>query len=145
MDFLTDDEATTLYGLLTESVPWTDGVLTRQGKLTRKQCHLESTPDFVQETVVNLLSRVFSHLGLGNQEVSVYLNYYRDGKDWCPKHRHLGTMQVIVSLGHARTLYIDGTPHRLTNGSVIEFGPEYHEMRSERTSGGRISIVGFYV
>jgi len=37
--------------------------------------------------------------------LGVYFNLYRDGTDFCPRHRHLDTQQLIISL-EKKEIYI---------------------------------------
>jgi hypothetical protein len=145
MNVFSESEARNLYELLVESVPWNDGVRTRQGKRSRAQCSLELTPDYVQESVMGFVERAFESVhGTVTVACSVYLNYYNNGNDFCPKHKHDETRQIIISLGGTRTMFINGIAHELTNGSVVAFGSEYHEIKRQPTSTGRISIAVFY-
>ncbi len=36
----------------------------------------------------------------------IYLNYYKNGTDFCPGHSHRGSRQVVISLGTTRVLKV---------------------------------------
>ena len=131
---------------LKQKVPWNSGVTTRYGTTSRKQANLEICDEKLQKFVMDNIIQLFNcKYEDGNVGIlDVYLNYYRDGSDFCPKHRHMGTKQMILSLGDERTLIVGNTHHLLKNGSVIFFGDEYHEIKRDN-SGERISIVVFYL
>ncbi len=74
----------------------------------------------------------------------VYVNYYRDGNDFCPTHRHKGTEQIIISLGATRRLHVGKRYFELDDGDVIVFGSSNHGVPQESgVTEGRISIAVF--
>ncbi len=143
---LDKDEANMLLNKLITDVNWEEHIKTRDGKCTRLQQYINFCPKNIQEMLLHTLNKIISSSNLGNINVlSIYLNYYRDGKDWCPKHKHEGTKQIVLSLGSARHLYIENKKYKLCPGSVIFFENEYHWMYSENNvQNPRISIVFFY-
>lgn len=130
------------------NIDWGEGIKTRYGNFTRYQAHINECSEDITDSILELIRQCFNEQGIDLNTidiVSIYLNYYRDGNDYCPKHRHEGTNQMLLTLGSSRNLYIDNTKFTLSNGSVIFFGNEYHEVKKEKRCGGpRISIVVFY-
>lgn len=128
---------------LIKDVPWTCGILNKNGGISRLQCNLEMCDEETQENVIDALIEFMT----GEEHIlSVYLNYYRDGSDYCPKHNHPGTKQMILSLGSSRQLNISDKKFILKSGTVIKFTDEYHWMYSQKhVFGSRISIVVFYL
>lgn len=147
---LDDARATALLGFLIDNVDWGEGIKTKYGNYTRKQKHLGTCPRFIHDEVVRAIAQS-TPIGDIHNVKSIYMNYYTSGDDYCPKHRHLGTNQMILSLGTSRNIHLsdaaDGSKNTFTldNGSVLLFSSEYHEIRKQkRANGPRISIVVFY-
>ena len=75
----------------------------------------------------------------------IYLNYYRNGSDWCPSHSHKDTKQLVISIGCTRTFKIGKKEYELNNNDAIIFGSSAHEiLQDESIKKGRISIAVFY-
>jgi hypothetical protein len=121
---------------------WQDGIRTAQGGFTRKACPLQVG----QEPVVdNLLLQALQTLNLSSSQIfGLYLNWYRDGNDYTPVHRHRGTRQLIISLGGTRVLSLGKKEYRLESGDIILFGQSLHGVKRDPTCmTGRISIAVF--
>lgn len=149
---LTEEFSNDFLNHLINNVQWTEGITTRDGKITRFQKHLEMCDEHIKDVTLQVIKTCFERNGIDLENIScygLYMNYYRDGNDYCPKHRHLGTKQMILSLGAVRKLGINingnDTYINMENGSALFFGEEYHWMYSDRNNvGPRISIVVFY-
>lgn len=82
-------------------------------------------------------------LGSRDEVSSCYINYYRDGNDSAPIHCHHDTVQVVISLGHARTLKIGNNQVVTNHGDLVMFGAQKHGVPKEPNSGPRFSIAFF--
>lgn len=146
------DESIYLRNFLIDNVQWGDGIKTRYGNFTRYQSHLVSCCDVVQHEVIKALEKGLSQVCLSFDTIEVegiYLNYYRDGKDYCPNHKHNDSKQMILSLGAVRKLNIrinEKMEHfQLQSGSVLFFGDQEHGMTSQQSiNESRISVVLFF-
>jgi hypothetical protein len=96
------DVATNLYFLLKDNVNWTNGVPSRRYGRSRYQAHLEEQY-LLYETVMPILENIIkTYFPDIRQILSVYLNYYADGNDCCPSHKHEDTQQIILSFSLRR-------------------------------------------
>lgn len=137
-----------IYGILKENVPWNEGVKTRNGSISRMQCHVSECDLKIQEFLNDLMVKTLKlHVKDKTTIVSIYLNYYRDNSDYCPKHRHTDTKQMILSLGCTRKINIDGLDYTINSGDLIFFDDEVHSIPKSKIlkEEGRISIAVFYV
>ena len=147
--FISNELSINYLNLIRDSSPWSEGIKSRNG-ISRLQCQYHILPDYIKEIILDLVNEAFTQLNFTRDENngigidSIYLNYYRDGNDFCPKHQHLGTKQLLISLGSERNLYINNKVYKLESGSVIIFGEEFHQIKKEENIGERISIVVFY-
>ena len=73
----------------------------------------------------------------------IYLNYYENGKMWCPNHTHAGTHQLVISLGCDRILQVNKKEFPMSNGDAILFGSAVHGVPPDESVRGRISIATF--
>ena len=140
---LTNTEATNLFHCLKNNIKWENGI-----KSTRlaKSIALSDESEcgiLVRWAVVEALSRA----GLSGYLIhGVYLNYYRNGDDHTPKHKHKDTTQLVISLNDTngdRTLTIGNQKYRTNNGDAIIFGDDLHGIPRESNRQGRISIATF--
>lgn len=144
-------EATALYEFLRDTVLWTDGIWSkRYNQVTRKGCSMSmdlDTPDPIHAQVMRVVTAVLQQVSDGDVvPLGVYLNYYQDGNEWAPSHRHQGMVQLIISLGAQRKLIVGTKPYIIDNGDVIIFGGATHELvREPDITEGRISIATFMV
>lgn len=142
---LTNDESMDLYHYLLQTINWEKGIYSRRARRhTRLAKALSlSDNDRVQCTVLDCAKR----MGLSNHIIfGVYLNYYRDGQDYTPQHKHENTIQMVISLnesGGDRDLIIGKTKYHQNNGDVIIFGASVHGVPQQPNSKGRISIATF--
>ncbi len=139
---LSHDQALALYLYLETTVDWEDSIPSRTQGQTRKgrAVTLFETPElsYVLDTILNKLSCTKAHV------YGVYLNYYRDGNDFCPNHTHKDTRQVILSLGATRTLRVGAKNYRVKNGDAVVFGGSLHGVPKEpEVTEGRISVAFF--
>src|SRR5436190_812350 len=126
-NFLEKTTADALFQYFQLNIPWHSGVTTRNGSISRLQCSSEECNQEVNDVLKNLITKIFNDIGSTNSMIlGIYLNYYRDGSDYCPKHRHLGTKQAIISLGSDRNLTVGSNNYNLESGSLIFFGSDYH-------------------
>ena len=142
---LTDEESTNLYQYLLKNIKWDKGVYSHKaGKYTRlaKALSLKDN-DLVKWAVIESLQR----MGLSDYVIfGVYLNYYRDGDDYTPQHKHDETTQLVISLNEPdgnRELTVGKTKYNLNNGDAIIFGGSIHGVPKQPGRKGRISIATF--
>jgi hypothetical protein len=148
------DKAGQYYQYLRDSVPWVDGIYSKCArKITRRaysmdtdssQSNLTEYDRIIQGLIDYCVSRVKvpdSYITLG-----AYINYYRDGNDWAPSHRHHKQVQMIISLGATRDLIVGDKTYTLNSGDVIIFGSSTHGVPIQQTvNDGRISIATFMI
>jgi len=136
---LNSDSCTEMYDYLSKNIEWYDGIKSKTGP-TRKACHYEFGTD---DVIDGFMMHAFEKLMIENITIAgIYFNYYRDGDDWTPNHKH-ETKQIIISLGSPRTLMVGKKEYRLKNGDIIEFGKSAHGVPKEPGTKGRISIAFF--
>ena len=141
------DTASNLYAILESETDWQTGIKSR-GVETRKaySCSTFLITSDIDLSVTTLVSDIISKIDLGGDYAiaGIYLNYYRNGNDWTPNHRHSGTVQMIISLGATRTLDIASKSYVMENGDVIVFGSSLHGVKKDPSvTDGRISIAVF--
>lgn len=133
--------ASNVFDYLRDNIRWIDGVKSKKG-FTRKACPMRFGDDHILDVTI---SDVFEKLKIPIEKLQfIYLNYYRDGDDWCPNHTHPGTQQVIISLGATRTLRVGTKDYPLNHGDVIVFGASLHGVvKDPQCKEGRIAIAMF--
>lgn len=150
-------EADTLYELFQTNLLWEDGIYSNRAARVSRKAYIplagslpESMEDIyekspmdilLEETVANCLKAVGrdSHYVYGT-----YVNYYRDGTDFCPAHSHKGQVQMVLSLGATRSFHIGDKIYPMNSGDCIVFGSSTHSIPVEPTvQNGRISIAVF--
>lgn len=134
------------YTTLRDTIAWEDSITGKLG-YTRKAKPMRLGDN---EVVDLLIATAISALGLDSATVGfVYLNYYRDGNDYCPNHTHKreGTNQVVISLGATRTLKMATKDYEVASGDVAMFGPSTLHGVAKQTEikEGRISIACFLI
>lgn len=149
-------EADTLYELFQTNLLWEDGIYSNRAARVSRKAYIpfQDMPNFneepeekspmdilLEETVANCLKAVGrdSHYVYGT-----YVNYYRDGTDFCPAHSHKGQVQMVLSLGATRSFHIGDKIYPMNSGDCIVFGSSTHSIPIEPTvQNGRISIAAF--
>jgi alkylated DNA repair dioxygenase AlkB len=141
-------DANQLFEFLLKNVDWGDGITTKTGQLTRKQGIVtdELMFDMLSQIIQNSLEKLgiddLPFFGIGTE--SIYLNYYRDGNDYTPSHRHSDSRQLVISLGATRALKVGTKMYNLENGDVIFFGSSAHSVpKDESVTTARISVAVF--
>lgn len=137
-----DELASITYELLRTTVVWKVGITTKQGAMTRCQSPIDEESF---EIVLPILQLATSAVNKTVSDIKgIYLNYYRNGNDFTPSHRHAGTTQLIISLGATRELIVGKTTYPLNNGDVIVFGGSAHSVPPSNIAEGRISVACFF-
>ena len=135
-----EEEARTLYEFLRDNIVWGEGVRSKKG-FTRKAAPLRfGDVEEVDLAIVKALSQ------LTDKSYTIrfiYLNYYENGKMWCPNHTHAGTHQLVISLGCDRILQVNKKDYLMSNGDAILFGSAVHGVPPDESQRGRISIATF--
>ena len=134
--------ATSVFEYLRDNIEWVAGVRSRQG-FTRLAKSLDPGED---ELVDEIILEAYRKLSSNPAVVifGIYLNYYKDGTHFTPKHRHPGMTQIVVSLGATRTLTMGSTSYTMSNGDAIMFGSDLHGVpKAPGLQQGRISIAAF--
>jgi hypothetical protein len=104
---LAPEQANDLYTQLKETIPWYDGVRSKNG-FTRKAFSIDPCllpiqyPD-IYEAILKASYELGLDKGSGVAIGDVYLNYYRNGEDYTPAHSHPKSKQLVISLGTPRT------------------------------------------
>lgn len=147
-DCLESSYSINLLNFLAANIQWGTGIQTRYGNTTRFQQYYAVCTEEVQQTVLYAIDQGMKKMGFSVESVQIsgiYLNYYRDGKDFYPKHRHFDTNQMVLSLGSTRRLFIGDNFFDLETGSAVFFGDQTHWINSQKSViGERISIVVFF-
>ncbi len=143
------ESATSIYETLMQYTEWDDGIYSRKvGRPSRKAYSVNiNNSNELDLYIIRTVSSVMENIDILDQTVShIYVNYYRDGNDFCPTHRHKGTKQLIISLGVTRTLKVGTKYYDMNSGDVIVFGSSNHGVpQQEHITEGRISIAVFIV
>ena len=140
-----EEESNFIFSYLKENIKWEDGIYSKKNGFTRKAKSLTiEDDDVVRDTLLNSLKR----LKLKNYVIfGIYLNYYRNGTEYCPSHAHPGTVQLVISFNEKdgeRTLTVGKKEYEMKNGSVLMFGSSVHGIKKdEKVKAGRISIATF--
>lgn len=146
-------EANELYVFLRDNIDWEDGIYSKKAaRMSRKAYSPVSSIEveekdlgiydkIIEDTVARCLKAVGreSHFVYGT-----YVNYYRDGTDFCPAHAHKGQVQLVLSLGTRRVLNVGEKQYPMDSGDCIVFGSSTHSIPIDATiREGRISIAVF--
>ena len=136
-----EDVATNVFIHLRDNIEWEDGVPSKKG-FTRKAKPMQFGDDPVLDFII---FEAFEKLEINSRKLQfIYLNYYRDGEDWCPVHTHPGTKQMIISLGTVRQLLVGTKEYPMGNGDVIIFGASGHGIAKDpQCKEARIAIALF--
>ena len=146
---LNETQCIKLFNYLKENVEWEEGVRSNKG-FTRlaRALSVEEFGEILCEISPSVYEVIFNNINkysLRKECIGVYLNYYKDGTQWCPNHTHKGTTQMIISLGATRTLKVGSKEYLSKNGDIIIFGASSHGIVKEACEDGRISIALFLV
>jgi len=135
--------ADNFFQVLRDTIQWEEGIRSRYGP-TRKA---KSLAPGMNTLVDSIITSVLTELGFKCiAMLGIYLNYYRDGQDYTPRHRHPGTRQLVISLGATRRLTVESTNYNLNSGDVIVFGSQLHGVPKDASCHqGRISIAIFVI
>lgn len=134
--------STSLFDYLRENIEWEEGVRSKKGFTRRakgiglKDIHL--VEQAVNACLINMTTTKYAIHG-------IYLNYYQDGEMWTPNHSHIGSHQLVISLGGTRTLVVGKKEYKMKNGDAVIFGSAIHGVPKEETKEARISIATFMV
>src|SRR5579862_9333460 len=132
--------ATALYNRLRANILWEDGIKSKHG-FTRKAKPLNiGDDDEIDNVIVEALCAVTK---IPYVIFGIYLNYYENGTQFTPNHTHVGTHQLVISLGETRTLQVGKKNYVMENGDVIIFGGSSHGVPKDNSVNGRISIATF--
>jgi hypothetical protein len=139
------DIAEGMFQYMYGNLDWMDGIKTRGGKVTRKAVGHRSGSDDVVDDIIMTSLKKFNEIGAVTscEVLGTYINLYRDGNDWAPKHNHPGTKQMVISFGQTRTLTVGSVAYQMNSGEAIIFGPEYHCLEKDTSTLPRISVAVF--
>lgn len=132
------------YQHLVDNISWENGITSKREGFTRKQKALGFNDDeIVSELIVAALEKTNIFQGKPAQLGGIYLNWYQNGNDFTPMHKH-DSCQLIISLGATRTLKVGNKNIASGNGDVCVFGKSLHGIPKEpNCNEGRISIALF--
>lgn len=146
---ISDEVGLVLYEYLKASVIWEEGVKSRKGftRYAKAMSFEELSTNLIDEfpSVILNLIEVIDKYSVRQNCIGVYLNYYLNGTNWTPNHKHKNTTQIIISLGATRTLTIANKNFQSRNGDIFVFGSAIHGVPIEEVSDGRISIALFNI
>lgn len=145
---LSPESATNYYTFFKDNIEWEDGIYSKKAKKMSRKAYTvgegkeRTIDDEINKLVESCLKSVIKdekYLVMGT-----YINYYRNGLDFCPSHSHKGMVQMVISLGATRKLKVGTKTYEMKNGDVIVFGSSIHEIPiEENIKEGRISIATF--
>lgn len=145
-DHIFDEETSkNAFDFLEKNVPWEKGIYSKSKQQTSRYAYYHnpesnSTVDIFINNLVNIaMNKVENYKYYG-----VYLNYYRNGEDFCPNHSHKDTKQLVLSFGTSRTLTVGSKNYDMKSGDGILFGSSIHGIpKQPEITNGRISIAIF--
>ena len=124
------------------NLPWHDGIRTRYGGITRKAYRIDHGTHLFYY-LSQYISSILLQYPMGNV-AGFYLNLYENEDMYTPTHKHVGSNQLVISLGATRSLLIGKQNIVCENGDVIIFGEQPHSVPKTNTHvGQRISIATF--
>ena len=141
----TEKESKLWYSNLIQELSWGEGVHSRKG-FTRLACPILTGEN---KTIDSIVSKAANSLGIDLKTesiVGIYVNFYLDGEMFCPNHKHVGSKQMVISLGATRTLIIGKKKYPMKSGDGVIFGSSLHGVPKEpEVKEGRISIACFII
>lgn len=141
-NYLNESVSEDLFIQLLTAIQWREGIKTRFGKSTRKACMISIDNDLFH-SILQYIEVPLRQYNVGNV-VGFYLNLYENGEMYTPNHKHIGTNQLVLSLGTSRILKIENKSITLNSGDIIIFGEQLHGVpRTKTHCGQRISIATF--
>ena len=124
------------------NLPWHDGIRTRYGGITRKAYRIDHGTHLFYY-LSQYISSILLQYPMGNV-AGFYLNLYENEDMYTPTHKHVGSNQLVISLGATRSLLIGKQNIVCENGDLIIFGEQPHSVPKTNTHvGQRISIATF--
>ena len=144
--------AKVIYDYALQNISWEESIRSRRRDLTEKERFTRmgayGEDDVILSFIASVLSSVLTDVPdpdtIPSTVTGVYMNHYRNGHDWCPRHSHPDTVQMIISLGATRTLTVGTKNYKMSDGDVIIFGASLHGIVPEpEVTEGRISIAVF--
>lgn len=140
----TRDESIQYYDVLRALIAWEPSIATRfePGKPTRLAKAMSLGDEEIMDRII---AQTFARVDIQPRGYhGIYINYYRDGDDWCPRHKHPGTVQLVISFGAKRQFSLEDKRYNVKGGDVIMFGSQIHGVvRNKKIKDGRISIAMF--
>lgn len=136
---IAEDTATEIFSYLRDNLAWGEGVRSKYG-FTRQAAPMQLGENEILDAII--LDTFVKLEVTAARLLGIYVNYYRDGNDWCPNHTHKDTKQIVISLGATRHLQVGTKEYPMGNGDVIIFGASLHGVAKEpECKQGRISIA----
>jgi len=132
-----------LYKYFKKNINWND----YKTKTSKRMAGTISSEDAIVSNILDVVLLVVKKLvPFKNFTIpkEIWLNYYRDGNDSTPSHKHENTIQVIVSFSASRNLKVSSKFYRMRSGDVAIFGSSLHSVPLDNeTKKGRISFAFF--
>ena len=142
-EFIHGDVADELFNHLRDSIDWDDSIYSRKEKSITRKGKAIDLDSYDDEKLLSVIFLVLEHYNVSIIH-GVYLNYYRDGNDFTPVHKHEATNQIIISLGCTRTLTVGKKEYQIGNGDIMYFGSSLHGIKKDtECNDERISIAIF--
>lgn len=146
-------EADELYTFLRDNIDWEDGIYSKRAARTSRKAYSPLSSMEVEEKELGICDKIIEDTvarclkAVGRESHFVYgtyVNYYRNGNDFCPAHAHKGQVQMVLSLGARRMLNVGEKQYPMGSGDCIVFGSSTHSIPIDPTiREGRISIAVF--
>lgn len=155
--FVSPNTAAILYNLLRENIIWKRFAPSPKSRWVDRWSLKGGTNsaelDFLIECI---MAQIHESWPVIIDPDAVFLNYYKDGNDYCPYHRDTYSAHIFtVSLGTTRDILIKANGPGRADKITLESGDLYfmsHQMQADyqhmipkrkNVSGGRISLVFF--
>ena len=133
------------YDFLKNNIQWQEGIYSYKKKTMTRLAYNYGFNSLIDPYILQIVNDTLKIIEIANCTIlGIYLNYYRNGFDFCPKHSHPKTVQVVISFGCERVFKISNKEYIVKNGDVVIFGSSVHEIvQDENIKDGRISIAVF--
>lgn len=153
-EILDSKTAEVAYDFIKNNTLWVDSVYSKKAKkITRKGYTVNldlSTLDVIDEFIIGIVENILINIEKKDGAKSnygilgIYVNYYQDGKSFCPNHSHPGTTQLVLSLGTTRKFILGKKEYNVKAGDAIIFGSSIHGIPEQpEITDSRVSIAIF--
>ena len=151
-------DTSVIFDKLKNDVEWQHMVVGRGGRSCKRmmqewsyyngflsKTYIPAKYEFMESVVSEMMGIIVS-LCPENETVmpiQMFLNYYPDGGNNCPMHRH-GCRQITVSVGSDRLFKINSKTYNLKCGNFVMLYKQLHGVPKQENVGERFSLNLFY-